>query len=525
MSKHSQFQNWFDDVPLCPSCDVGTQSKTIYKSDNTTEVVASEDRHFGFVGPDESFLYAVIDGHNGTQVADFTQQNLPVELILEDHLKDDSKEEDVIKKLKEAFKNISKGYVSNVISESLCNRANLQEQIPKDMHPVEALKRYPSHFESLEKYEENISGGCTATVALIHKDQLFVANVGDVRALLCRQDERTNDLIVTQLTMDHTTETKAELERFVKLGLENEIELLQVSKFLKTTRSIGDWKLQKEFKEYEYLRNATSEPIICIPSVHGGEHITTPMKFLAIMSHGFYKSFEEVHFGERKDKEQMNGEMCAMIDRELYKQGCLKGVAQRVVDDVCLLHENLFKGSKKVREDMTLLIRLFNYEFKRISPEREDKPVPSFRKNEEKRKSNLPPLIMPPREKSTSPATTSPANSTRMYATPTSPANSTPTSTDSGTPTTDSILDERKFHIPQPIDLTQLSPTRISIEKQDLFNRKLFSDSAEAANNESAHKPLQIDKEGKIKPYVDFSDFFQKMNELGGEKVVFNEFL
>lgn len=63
----------------------------------------------------------------------------------------------------------------------------------------------------------------------------------------------------------------------------------------------------------------------------------------------------------------MNGEMCAMIDRELYKQGCLKGVAQRVLDDVCLLHKNLFKGSKKVREDMTLLIRLFNYEFKRYS--------------------------------------------------------------------------------------------------------------------------------------------------------------
>ena len=67
------------------------------------------------------------------------------------------------------------------------------------MDHVEAYNRFPGLFQRLQELESEIAGGCSAVIALIHKSRLFVANVGDARALLCRVDQKSGELGVIQV--------------------------------------------------------------------------------------------------------------------------------------------------------------------------------------------------------------------------------------------------------------------------------------------------------------------------------------
>ena len=67
------------------------------------------------------------------------------------------------------------------------------------MSKSDAHKRFPSFFQALGDVEKKIKGGCSVAVALIHRSRLFVANVGDTRALLCRVDPNNEELGVIQV--------------------------------------------------------------------------------------------------------------------------------------------------------------------------------------------------------------------------------------------------------------------------------------------------------------------------------------
>lgn len=64
-----------------------------------------------------------------------------------------------------------------------------------------------------------LSAGTSAVVALIHKGRLYVANVGDSRALLCKTDSN-QVLRVIQLSIDHDLRNEDELLRLSQLGLD-----------------------------------------------------------------------------------------------------------------------------------------------------------------------------------------------------------------------------------------------------------------------------------------------------------------
>lgn len=56
-------------------------------------------------------------------------------------------------------------------------------------------------------------------IALVRNNKLYVANVGDSRALLCRTDEN-GVLRVIQLSSDHDLSNEDELLRLYNLGLD-----------------------------------------------------------------------------------------------------------------------------------------------------------------------------------------------------------------------------------------------------------------------------------------------------------------
>ena len=121
------------------------------------------------------------------------------------------------------------------------------------MKSYQAQQMFPVEVARLQELESHISGGCTAVVALLTSDRLYVANVGDSRAILAYK-ERDGPLQVKQLSVDHSVENEQELARLMALGLDR--EQLKKSGRLGTqenTRSIGDYILKGGYKDMDVL--------------------------------------------------------------------------------------------------------------------------------------------------------------------------------------------------------------------------------------------------------------------------------
>lgn len=121
--------------------------------------------HGAFRGRGHEDYFALFDGHGGRDAAAFAAANLHI--ILAEKLKTNN----AVKSLKEAF---------------------------ADTHRMIA--------------EQKIIGGTTAVVALFIGKKGFIANVGDTRAVLCR------DGVPLRVSLDHKPELPAEMLRIRNLG-------------------------------------------------------------------------------------------------------------------------------------------------------------------------------------------------------------------------------------------------------------------------------------------------------------------
>ena len=106
----------------------------------------------------------------------------------------------------------------------------------------------------LQTLEPKLAGGCTAAVAVIANNFLFVANVGDSRVLLIKE-RPDGTLGAEQLTQDDSVENDRELVRLEGLGLRREA-LLRAGRLgtQENTRSIGDYNIKEGYKDVDSLR-------------------------------------------------------------------------------------------------------------------------------------------------------------------------------------------------------------------------------------------------------------------------------
>lgn len=99
--------------------------------------------------------------------------------------------------------------------------------------------------------EPGLDSGCTAVVALLRGNELFVANAGDSRCIICREGKAVD------MSIDHKPEDSPELERITKAGgkVSNDG---RINGGLNLSRAIGDhsYKQNKELGPKEQMITA-----------------------------------------------------------------------------------------------------------------------------------------------------------------------------------------------------------------------------------------------------------------------------
>ena len=226
-----------------------------------------------------------------------------------------------------------------------------------------------------------------------------------------------------------------------------------------------------------------SEPVIADPEISSGIEIDSLCSFLILMSDGLYKSLEDA-----TDTERVNADIVSMIAREFAEQSTLYGVTQAVVDKVVRRHHDKFMLSTdpmtkelcQKRDDITLLVRNFNY------------PLPNA------------------------------INSPTGGVTDSSPKYATPLSVI--IPGDDSVMmtPSPKLVPGRPVFTMSTNTSTLSSSVRSGTN-STSSDSSSGdhranlfASRTMTRAALPLDCDGRIDPYVDFSDYndaFAKMSE------------
>lgn len=182
---------------------------------------------------DNALLVSVLDGHGGHTLSDFTNQRMS-EYIEKAYieLKQEGKIEDE----------------KNLIATSIKQAFNQIEEEFKE----KALEYYS------RGYGKMATVGSCALVCVIHKDILYVANLGDSKARIIRNENGKFSYL--KLMHRHNSEKQREKEMlYKKFPNEEDIVVCKrsdgtvcyVKGRLQPTRSLGDFHLKyKEFNEY-----------------------------------------------------------------------------------------------------------------------------------------------------------------------------------------------------------------------------------------------------------------------------------
>ncbi|KAL4239630.1 PHOsphatase [Mactra antiquata] len=486
---------WTDDLPVCHHSGVGFSTNQIYREDgNRREEHDFEDKNFHF-SQDDVCLYGVFDGHDSSRASNFAAQRMPAELLL-GQLAGKTTDEEIKEVLYQAFIAVEKSFFES-IDEQLITRTTLQLQLPEGISYHEACTQYPDIINQLHTLDAEICGGTTATVVLIYRDKLYVANVGDTRALMVRTDEG-GIMSVSQLTVDHTIDAEAEQGRLSTLGLD--VEKLYQSKKIGTsdcTRCIGDFHTKGGYKDIDILSPAVREPVIAEPYVSGGFPVDSSSSFLLMMSDGLYHALQDA-----TETATVNTDVAQMVAKEFNEQTTLNGVAQACVDKVVRIHHDSFMtGTPNVkalchkRGDITLMVRNFNY----FLPNSIGTPTGGVR---------MLPTAVPYGRPAVPPSITIPDSSSSFVNDSSQDEASTPVASDVSplrSPSDSSFLDTNR---------EQTRDSQASTSTYSTTNSTQSSEETRFRSRFYKREKLELDEDGRIEAYVDFTDFYRAIEAM-----------
>ncbi|CAL1527263.1 unnamed protein product [Lymnaea stagnalis] len=207
--------------------------------------VVIDDFHLNIAGLHESIhrlaLYAVFDGHGGVRASRFASQHL------HNNLRD----------------KFPKGDITHV-----------EKEIKKIF--IEAFKKTDEDFlKEATRNKPSWKDGTTAVVVLAVNDTLYIANLGDSKAVLCRYKDVEQKCVGIPLTTDHSPSLYEERMRIQKAG--GNVREGRVMGVLEVARSIGDGPYK-------------NHGVTCIPDIKKCQ-LTEHDRYLMIACDGLWKSY------------------------------------------------------------------------------------------------------------------------------------------------------------------------------------------------------------------------------------------
>lgn len=224
---------------------------------------------------------------------------------------------------------------------------------------LQKSNNYEEILSRLIQIDKNLTVGTSVILALIFDSQLYVCNLGNCRALMCKTDE--NDaLSVHQLSVDHNIFNESERKRLAELGIDT--QSMQQGSF-ECTRCIGCYSSKAGYKDSLYLSGATSEPVISDPEIIGPISLDDSCRFLVLMSGGMCKTLHDIFPGKPND---INRSIIQTIVEQFRSQSTIAGVAQSSVYRIVQMHHDTYMRQAEqckfhARDDVTLLVRNFNF--------------------------------------------------------------------------------------------------------------------------------------------------------------------
>lgn len=247
-----------------------------------------EDAHFARTNLGEELedwnYFAVFDGHAGVKVSKLCSQNL-LNCIIQT---EEFREKDIIKGIHSGFLQLD-----------------------------ERMRNVPELASGDDK------SGTTAVCTFISREQIYIANCGDSRAVLCRNGAPIFS------TQDHKPILPGEKQRIQNAG--GTVMIQRVNGSLAVSRALGDYdyKSSKELGQCEQL--VSPEPEIFVQDRHVED------EFLVLACDGIWDVMS-------------NQNVCSFIHSRLSVTDNLEEIANQVVD-TCL-----HKGS---RDNMSIIIITF----------------------------------------------------------------------------------------------------------------------------------------------------------------------
>ncbi|KAI9250296.1 phosphatase 2C-like domain-containing protein [Sporodiniella umbellata] len=170
-----------------------------------------EDAHISLLNEKAIALFAVMDGHGGKRVAQYSRDHLAQHITCSEKFK----KGDIRQSLIDSFLEMDQA---------------LYQQFPND------------------------TSGCTAIVALLKEKMLYIANVGDSRAVICKQGK------AFALSKDHKPYDPIEYKRIKESG--NSVYSKRVNGTLALSRALGDFKFKRAYHLSPEKQAVTAYPDI-----------------------------------------------------------------------------------------------------------------------------------------------------------------------------------------------------------------------------------------------------------------------
>lgn len=313
---------WYEDLyRTCEHSGTGSVPSVTYKPNGESIYGTSHQKSFRLLDQrsgKQVKLYGILDGfEDSLDVAEFVAQRLIDEILPFDHtaahvMNNNPTDSQIIKLLNDAFQKVDNAYFSVHIGETLAQRCWLQ--------------MYARETDDIQRYNELIKGRATALIALIYDNKLFVANLGDSRAVIVKQVNGEHNAI--QMSNWHDPTDRDEQKRLQELGLN----------YIATpTRCFGDFFRKGGYKENQELKFAAGEPVLAEPSVHGSVLIDDSLKFLILVNGGVVHSIIEQNTGEN-----VNVKIASLIMKEFAQQGSMTVTARAALDCIAREHQLAF---------------------------------------------------------------------------------------------------------------------------------------------------------------------------------------